>query len=64
MFFKINTFGEEAMNNKIIRIVKQWEAMKNREIKKKENLVEENLKEKILEENKTESLNIKTRSIR
>ena len=36
MFFKINTFGEEAMNNKIIRIVKQWEAMKNTEIKKKE----------------------------
>ena len=25
MFFKINTFGEEAMNNKIIKIVKQWE---------------------------------------
>jgi len=25
MFFKINTFGEEAMNNKIIRIVEQWE---------------------------------------
>ena len=25
MFFKINTFGEEAMTNKIIKIVDQWE---------------------------------------
>ena len=26
MFFKINTFGEEAMTNKIIQIVDEWES--------------------------------------